>query len=78
MSDPKVIQAIKDGRVPHGITAAYLSQSKDAPAIAGIIFVTVLTTIVVFSRLVSRAFLLRRFGVDDALILLSWVCLVYF
>ncbi|KAM0217987.1 hypothetical protein ACHAPA_011024 [Fusarium lateritium] len=72
MSDPKVAQAIADGRVPKGITADYLNETKDAPAIAGIIFVTCLTSIVVLGRLASRALLIRRFGFDDALTLLSW------
>ncbi|KAF4466389.1 integral membrane pth11 [Fusarium albosuccineum] len=72
MSDPKVAQAIADGKVPKEITAAYLNETKDAPAIAGIIFVAVLTSIIVLGRLSSRAFLIRRFGFDDALTLLSW------
>ena len=73
MTDPKVAQAIADGRVPKGVTAAYLNQSKDAPAIVGIILVTCLTSIIVLGRLASRAFLIRRFGLDDSLTLVSWV-----
>lgn len=71
MSD--VDEAIAAGRVPAGITAAYLKESKDQPAIAGIIFVTVLTFIVVVGRLLSRAFIVRRFGFDDGLALVSLV-----
>ncbi|KAF5675838.1 integral membrane protein pth11 [Fusarium heterosporum] len=78
MTDPQVAQAIADGRVPKGITAEYLNETIDTPAIAGIILVTCLTSIVVLGRLASRAFLIRRFGVDDALTLLSWVCFVVF
>jgi hypothetical protein len=73
MSDSDVARAIADGRVPKGITADYLNQTKDAPAIAGIVFVTVLTSLVVLGRLISRAFLIRRFGLDDTLTLISWV-----
>ena len=73
MSDRDVAQAIADGKVPKGISAAYLSESKDAPAVAGIIFVTVFASIIVLGRVFSRAFLIRRFGLDDCLILLSWV-----
>jgi hypothetical protein len=73
MTDPKVAQAIADGRVPKGITAAYLNESKDAPAIVGIILVTCITSIIVLGRLASRAFLIRRFGIDDYLTLVSWV-----
>ncbi|KPM42124.1 hypothetical protein AK830_g4367 [Neonectria ditissima] len=78
MSDPKVTEAIADGRVPDGVTAEFLNESKDAPAIAGIIFVAVLTSIVVLGRLGSRAFLIRRFGIDDTLTLLSWISFIPF
>ncbi|KAJ4321495.1 hypothetical protein N0V84_005298 [Fusarium piperis] len=78
MSDSDVARAIADGRVPEGITADYLNETKDAPAIAGIVFVTVLTSIVVLGRLASRAFLIRRFGLDDALTLISWICYMPF
>lgn len=78
MTDPKVAQAIADGRVPKGVTAAYLNQSKDAPAIVGIILVTCLTSIIVLGRLASRAFLIRRFGLDDSLTLVSWVSPFFF
>ncbi|KAG5743302.1 hypothetical protein H9Q72_011775 [Fusarium xylarioides] len=57
---------------------AYLNESKDAPAIVGIILVTCITSIIVLGRLASRAFLIRRFGLDDSLTLVSWVCLVVF
>jgi len=78
MSDPLVDQAIADGRVPPGITAEYLNESRDAPAIAGIIFVTIFATLVVALRLFSRAFLLRRFGLDDCLTVASWVSFIPF
>ncbi|KAJ6438762.1 proteinrelated to integral membrane protein pth11 [Purpureocillium lavendulum] len=76
MSD--VDEAIAAGRVPAGITAAYLKESKDQPAIAGIIFVTALTFVVVVARLLSRAFIVRRFGFDDGLALVSMLCLIAF
>lgn len=78
MTDPKVTKAFEDGRVPKGITADYLNQSRDASAIAGIVFVTALTSIIVLGRLASRAFLMRRFGFDDGLTLISWVSLCSF
>ncbi|KAK7420933.1 hypothetical protein QQX98_002497 [Neonectria punicea] len=78
MSDPKVAEAIADGRVPDTVTAEFLNQTKDAPAIAGIIFVTILTSIIVLGRLASRAFLIRRFGIDDTLTLLSWMAFIPF
>lgn len=73
MSDPRVDAAFAAGRVPEGVSKAYLNESRDQPSIAGIIFVTVLSSIIVLSRLASRAFLVKRFGFDDALTLLSWV-----
>ncbi|KAH7243756.1 hypothetical protein MRS44_017114 [Fusarium solani] len=78
MSDSKVTEAIADGRVPKGITADYLNKTQDAPAIAGIVFVTILTSIIVLGRLCSRAFVIRRFGLDDALTLVSWLCYIPF
>lgn len=73
MPDSKVTEAFADGRVPEGITADYLNESKDGAAIAGIIFVTVFASIVVITRLLSRAVVLRRIGLDDYLTLASWV-----
>ncbi|KAF4449596.1 hypothetical protein F53441_7163 [Fusarium austroafricanum] len=78
MTDPKVAQAIADGKVPKGITAAYLNETKDPPAIVGIILVTALTSIIVLGRCASRSLLIRRFGLDDSLALVSWICLVVF
>jgi hypothetical protein len=75
MSD--VDAAIADGRVPKDVSRAYLLQSRDKPSIAGIIFVTALTTIVVAARLFGRAFLARRFGFDDGLAAASLVCTLF-
>lgn len=71
MSD--VDKAIADGRVPDDISADYLKESRDDAAIAGIIFVLVLTFLVVAARLFSRAVLSRRFGFDDVLTVVSLV-----
>lgn len=73
MKDSKVAAAIAAGRVPDGISEAYLNETRDGPATAGIIFVTALTGLFVLGRLSSRAFLVRRFGADDWLTLLSFV-----
>ena len=74
MSDPKVDAAFQDGRVQDGINAEYLNQSRDQPAITAVIFVTTATSILLIARLLSRIFLVRGFGWDDALAFLSWVC----
>lgn len=72
MSD--VDQAIADGRVPSEVSRATLLESKDRPAIVGILIVTILTFLVVVGRVLSRAFIVRRFGYDDGLAVASLVC----
>jgi hypothetical protein len=71
MSDVDV--AIAQGRVPSGVSREILLESKDRPAIVGILIVTVLTSLFVCGRVASRALLVRRFGYDDALAAMSWV-----
>lgn len=66
-------KAIADGRVPDDVSKEFLLESRDKPAIAGIIFVTALTFVIVVLRLFGRAVLARRFGLDDALAGLSMV-----
>ncbi|OAR01906.1 hypothetical protein LLEC1_07647 [Akanthomyces lecanii] len=78
MSDPKVAAAMASGKVPEGITEAFLNESKDEPAIVAIVVVAVLTSCVVISRLVSRAFVVKRVGVDDGLALGSLACFITF
>jgi hypothetical protein len=73
MTDPAVGAAFEAGQVPAGITAAYLDQTRDQPAIVAIIFVTAFTSIIVIMRCLARFFILKRFGLDDGLALLSWV-----
>lgn len=70
MVDPRITQAFEDGRVTEeGITPEFLAESKDQPAIIAIIFVTALTFLIVCGRLLSRIFIVKRFGIDDALAL---------
>ncbi|KAJ9614132.1 hypothetical protein H2200_002268 [Cladophialophora chaetospira] len=76
MSD--VDAAIAAGRVPDGITAEYLKQSRDGPAIGAIVFLCILTALVVLSRCASRLFLVKSFGVDDALALVGLALLIAF
>lgn len=76
MSD--VDEAIADGRVPDNVSREFLLESKDKPAIAGIIVVTALTFVVVALRLFGRGVIARRFGFDDALAALSMVLLIAF
>ncbi|KAL7897349.1 hypothetical protein HDV63DRAFT_392851 [Trichoderma sp. SZMC 28014] len=78
MVDFRIQQAIADGKVPSDITAAYLSESRDRPSIIGIVFVTVLTFLVVVTRLVSRSFIVQRIGIDDVLAAVSLALLICF
>ncbi|EGX97040.1 hypothetical protein CCM_01699 [Cordyceps militaris CM01] len=78
MTDAKVAAAIASGKVPEGITEAFLNESKDKPAIIAIVIVAVLTSCVVLCRLASRAFIVKRVGVDDGLALASLACFIAF
>lgn len=78
MVDANVAAAIAEGRVPQGITAAYLEQSRDEGAITAIIVLTVLATIVLLLRWTSRVFLMNSFGLDDGLALLSYALFITF
>lgn len=73
MVDSRIQQAIADGKVPPGITAEFLSESRDRASIIGIVFVTALTFIVVVTRLISRSLIVRRIGIDDVLAAVSLV-----
>lgn len=74
MVERGVAQAIASGAVPPKITADYLMETRDRPAITALIVLTVLTAIVVGTRCVSRLFILKAFGVDDSLAFFSLVC----
>jgi hypothetical protein len=74
MVEIAIVRAIASGAVPPQITADYLMETRDHPAIVGLIFLAVLTGIVVGTRCVSRVFVVKGFGLDDYLALLSLVC----
>ncbi|KAF1356143.1 hypothetical protein BDV97DRAFT_364935 [Delphinella strobiligena] len=78
MVDADVAKAIADGRIPDGVTAEYLDQTRDPPAIAAIIAITVVTTIFLCARFFSRIFLVKSFGYDDGLALFSYACFIAF
>jgi hypothetical protein len=73
MTDPLVDAAFAAGRVPESVSRDYLNESRDLPAIIGIILVFVLTGLVVSARTWSRVFILKRFGFDDGLAIFSFV-----
>jgi len=65
--------AFARGGVPDHITAEYLMENRDPPAIAALIFLTVLTGVIVGARCLSRVLIVKSFGLDDTLALLSLV-----
>jgi hypothetical protein len=73
MIDPAVSDAVEAGRVPEDVSAEYLSESKDMPAIIAIIVLTGITLIAVMGRALSRGILVGRFGFDDGLAVLGLV-----
>ncbi len=69
--EPGITNAFASGKVPDHITIEYLMQNRDAPAIAALIFLAVLTGIVVGARCFSRLLIVKSFGLDDILALFS-------
>ncbi|KHN95876.1 uncharacterized protein MAM_06238 [Metarhizium album ARSEF 1941] len=76
MSD--VDRAIAAGGVPPDVTRELLLESKDRETVVGILAVAVLTILVVCGRVVSRAWIVRRFGYDDGLAVVSLALLIAF
>lgn len=76
-----VVQAYAAGRVPQNIsyiTPEYLSESRDGPAIAGILAIYIITTILLVCRFASRIFIVKSFGLDDGIAAFSWTCYTAF
>lgn len=78
MVDADVAAAFAQGRVPSGLTADYLDQSRDKAAIIAIIVITILVSIVLLLRSISRIFLVKSFGLDDGLALFSYSLFITF
>lgn len=64
---------LKDGNLTEVPSREFLLESRDAPTIAGILFVTILTSVIVLGRILARTFIVRRYGYDDALAVVSLV-----
>ena len=73
MSDSRVKNAIAEGRVPSDVNVALLYESRDSESIGAIIALVAITFFVVSCRLLSRGLIIRRFGIDDVLALVSMV-----
>lgn len=63
----------KPDYVPAGITQAFLEQNRDQPAVVAILFIGVFVTLIVALRCHARVFIVKSFGLDDWLALLSMV-----
>lgn len=59
--------------IPPSITPAYLAESRDGPAIGAILAIGILTLLLLLLRYYARLFLVKNFGLDDKLALLSMV-----
>lgn len=70
--------AAADGRIPSGISLEYLAESRDQSSKIAILFVAALTFVLVVMRGFVRLFLIRSFGLDDALALLTLVSVLPF
>ncbi|KID94254.1 proteinrelated to integral membrane protein pth11, partial [Metarhizium majus ARSEF 297] len=73
MGDPRIDEAIAAGDVPSDVPIHLLRESRDTSAIAGIVVVLVLTTLVVMLRLYSRKYITKKgaLGIDDGIALAS-------
>ncbi|KAG8409442.1 hypothetical protein J3459_017515 [Metarhizium acridum] len=80
MSDPRIDEAIAAGHVPPDVPLDVLRESRDTPAIASIVVVAVLTSLVVMCRLYSRKYITKKygFGIDDGIALASLLVFIPF
>lgn len=60
--------------IPNGITPEYLAESRDRATMIAIIFIGGFAVILAILRIYARTVIVKAFGVDDGLALLSWLC----
>jgi hypothetical protein len=63
----------KPNYVPAGITQAFLEQNRDQPAVVAILFIGSFVTLILALRCYARVFIVKSFGLDDWLALLTMV-----
>lgn len=68
-----ILAANAAGRIPSNVSMEYLAESRDSPAIIGIIFMICFTGVLMILRLYARAFLVKKIGLDDALAIVTMV-----
>jgi hypothetical protein len=70
---PDIAHAIDVGSVPPGVPVSLLLESRDNPTKIGIYFMFSLTFVFLLLRCYSRAFVVRKFGLDDWLACVTFV-----
>ncbi|KAJ5807364.1 hypothetical protein N7447_010820 [Penicillium robsamsonii] len=73
-----ILAAHAAGRIPSNVTLDYLAESRDSPAIVGIIFMICFTGLLMIVRLYARAFIVKKIGLDDALAIITLVFYITF
>ncbi|KAJ5587593.1 uncharacterized protein N7459_003358 [Penicillium hispanicum] len=73
-----ILAAEAAGKIPDNVSLAYLAQSRDHSAIAGILFMICFTGLLMIVRLYARAFLVKKVGLDDALAILTLIIYISF
>ncbi len=63
----------KPDLIPSGITAEFLKQSRDEPVVIAILFVGSFVTLIMALRCLARVVIVRKFGLDDWLALVTLV-----
>ncbi|KAJ5558218.1 hypothetical protein N7535_008433 [Penicillium sp. DV-2018c] len=73
-----ILAAEAAGRIPSGVSLEYLAESRDRPALVGIIFMICFTGLVMIVRLYARAYIVKRVGLDDALAIVTLLFYITF
>lgn len=73
-----ILAANATGRIPDGISLSYLAESRDHPAIVGILFMVCFAGLLVLVRLYARLFIVKKLGLDDALAVLTMIVYIVF
>lgn len=68
-----ITNAAAEGRIPQGTDLSYLAEKRDKPAIIAMLFVCSFATLIVTLRCYARRFILKRFGLDDAIAVATMV-----
>jgi hypothetical protein len=59
--------------IPSEITASFLEESRDQPVVIAILFVGSFVTFILGLRCIARIFVVRKFGLDDWLAVITLV-----